>query len=108
MKNLSLKINWIDIRSYANKYGTCMYAGTNNPQENKTWLDYNSFESAAFDGAINLRQDLKLVNDVVKVGVDHYFELIDNGMIDVKKIEHQQIKNQFFVQQHYITFLSPT
>tara|TARA_Y100001970_G_scaffold5456_1_gene6183 strand:- start:2020 stop:3867 length:1848 start_codon:yes stop_codon:yes gene_type:complete len=87
-QNISLKINWIDIRSYANKYGTCMYAGTNNPQENKTWLDYNSFESAAFDGAINLRQDLKLVNDVVKVGVDHYFELIDNGMIKVKKIDH--------------------
>jgi len=87
-KNISFKIEWIDTKSYAHNYDTCMYAGTNNPSKNFGWLDYNSFEDAAIDGAINLRQNLKLVNNMVKIGVDHYFKLIDNEKFQVDEIDH--------------------
>ena len=86
--NISLEINWIDIRSYANNYDPCMYAGTNDPKGKKTWLDYDSFEEAAMDGAINLRQNLRIVNEMIKVGIDHYFKLIDKGLVDITKIDH--------------------
>ena len=85
---ISLEINWIDIKSYANKYDPCMYAGTNDPKKNQTWLDYDSFEDAAIDGAINIRQDLKIVNEMVKVGIDHYFKLIDKGIVIPSEIDH--------------------
>ncbi|MAJ45047.1 MAG: hypothetical protein CMF96_09940 [Candidatus Marinimicrobia bacterium] len=86
--NISFKIEWIDIKSYAHNYETCMYAGTNNPNQSYSWLDYKNFEEAAIDGAINLRQNLKLVNNMVKVGVDHFFKLMDQGLLNTNEIDH--------------------
>lgn len=86
---ISLKIDWIDLESNANKYDVCMYAGkVNNKEETKkTWLDYPSFEAAASVGAINLKQDIRLLDQVVKTGVAHYFDLIERGLIDVPEID---------------------
>src|SRR5690606_25513739 len=47
----------------------------------KTWLDYPSYEDASRAGAINLQQDTRLLDKVIKTGVAHYFELIDQGKI---------------------------
>lgn len=81
---LSLKIDWIDIKSHAHRYPLCMYTGkTDNKNESElTWLDYPDYESASQAGAINLRQDIRLLDQVVKQGVAHYFELIDQGKIN--------------------------
>ncbi len=83
---LTLEIEWIDIKSYSGSYPLCMYAGKN-PSNHQTWLDYPSFETAAFDGAINLKQDVRQLDNMVKLGVDVFFELIDNGKINPKAID---------------------
>lgn len=82
-KGLSLRVEWIDILSHANQFPLCMYTGRNgNKDENEhTWLDYPDYESASKAGAINLKQDLRLLDQVVQTGVSHYFSLIDKGMI---------------------------
>ncbi len=86
-EKLSLRIDWIDIQSHANKFPLCMFTGKNdnkNEQE-KTWLDYPDYESASMAGAINLKQDVRLLDQVVKTGVAHYFELINQGKINVQQ-----------------------
>ena len=86
---ISLKIEWIDIESNAHKFPVCMYTGKNdNKNENEpTWLDYESYEKASSAGAINLKQDIRLLDQVVKTGVAHYFDLIDRGLIKVSEID---------------------
>lgn len=85
----SLKINWIDLKSKAQKYPLCMYVGkTNNKdEEEKTWLDYPDFESASQAGSINLKQDIRLLNKVIEEGISHYFQLIDSGKIDPNNLD---------------------
>lgn len=82
-KGPSLKIEWIDILSHANQFPVVMYTGRNdNKNDNEqTWLDYPDYESASKSGAINLKQDLRLLDQVVQTGVAHYFSLIDKGKI---------------------------
>jgi 3-oxoacyl-[acyl-carrier-protein] synthase III len=84
-QGLSLKLEWIDIQSHANKFNLCMYTGRadNKEEEAMTWLDYPDYESASKAGALNLKQDIRLLDQVVKTGVAHYFELIDKGKVMV-------------------------
>ena len=86
---VSLKIDWIEIKSYAHKFPLCMYTGknSNKDEHETTWLDYPDYSTAAEKGTINLKQDIRLLNDVVKTGVAHYFELIDKGLIKVADID---------------------
>ncbi|BBI35155.1 3-oxoacyl-[acyl-carrier-protein] synthase III C-terminal domain-containing protein [Cohnella abietis] len=87
-KGLSLRIEWIDNQSYANKYDVCMYAGLNKENEQLTsWLDYPSIHEAADDGALNLKQDIRLVNEMPKVGVNRFFELVEAGRINPSTID---------------------
>ncbi|MDN5203824.1 beta-ketoacyl-ACP synthase III [Fulvivirgaceae bacterium BMA10] len=88
--NTSLKIKWIDIQSYAHLFDVCMYAGLNKNKQHFSnfWLDYPSFSAADEEGVINLKQDIKIVDNIVKLGVKRFFELIDEGRIDPKNIDH--------------------
>ena len=85
----SLRIDWIDIQSCANEYPVCMYTGKNdNKNESEsTWLDYPDYESASQAGAINLKQDIRLLDQVVKMGVAHFFQLVDRGKINPKETD---------------------
>lgn len=85
---LSLRIEWIDNKSYANSYDVCMYAGFNKDnKEHASWHDYASVHDAADDGAVNLKQDIRLVNEMPKVGVDRFFELVEEGAVDPSSID---------------------
>lgn len=88
-KGLSLQIEWIDIKSHAHENPLCMYVGkmNNGTDSVKGWLDYPDYESASKDGAINLKQNTRLLNKVIEVGVAHYFELIDQGKISTEDID---------------------
>lgn len=89
-QNISLKIEWIDVRSYAHKFEPCMYAGmSKNPDgsQGKSWMDYDSFSAADQEGAINLKQDIRLVNNTVSLGVQHFFNLVDEGKINPKTMD---------------------
>lgn len=85
-KGLSMQIDWITQRSYGGTQPFCMYAGKN-PKDDRTWLDYPDFQSAAIDGAINLKQDVRQLDNMVKIGVDRFFELIDEGKVNPKAID---------------------
>lgn len=86
---ISLKIDWIELKSLANEFPVCMFTGKtdNKNEEEKTWLDYPSYEEASKAGAINLKQDARLLDKVIKAGAAHYFELIDQGKINKDSID---------------------
>lgn len=88
-EGLSLRIDWVELTSHAHQFPECMYTGKNdnkNPHE-ASWLDYPDYTAAANAGAINLKQDIRLLDQVVKTGIAHYFELIDQGKIKVDEVD---------------------
>ena len=84
-EGLSLRVEWIDLHSHAHQNEACMVAGANKGRDGQlgpSWLDYPSFEAAAREGVLNLKQDVRQLDRVVKQGVAGFFELIERGRID--------------------------
>ncbi len=87
---LSFRIDWIELLSHAGTRPTCMMAGANFDESGavgESWIDYPSFEAAASDGAINLKQNLRLLEDVVDLGVDGFEALVASGKVDRDAID---------------------
>jgi 3-oxoacyl-[acyl-carrier-protein] synthase-3 len=82
------KIEWIELMSFANKFDPCMYVG---PEKNGTrlqsWLDYPSYAAAADDGAINLRQDIRMLGDVLEHAVRGLVGFVEKGMLNPAKVD---------------------
>mgnify|MGYP006290166853 CR=1 FL=1 len=59
----SLRIDWIDIHSFANEFDACMYAGANKLADGSLngWREYDK-PAAAAAGVFNIKQDVKLLN----------------------------------------------
>ena len=84
---ISLKVEWIEMVSHANAYPVCMYAGTENETAQKSWTDYSSYTEATQAGAINLRQNIRLLDNVVKLGVEGWLKLIELGRVKPDDID---------------------
>lgn len=90
-QGLSLRIDHIDLVSYADRMPTCMFGGVGNeaaPDEAQPWSQYPTLQEAVEAGAFHLRQDLKLLDQIVPVGMARYLELIDDGVIRPEEIDH--------------------
>jgi len=88
--SFSLKLEWIDLKSHATLLQPCMYTGmnkTNEGAQGKSWIDYDSFSEADKAGAINLKQDIRLVNNIVGLGVQHFFHLVEEEKINPKDLD---------------------
>src|SRR5262252_976761 len=89
-RGLSLRIDWIDLVSYADRLDVCMYAGANKDEERRlgrSWRDYPNFAAAAEAGVFLLKQDVHLLDNIVKLGVARYFELIERGRFKPDEID---------------------
>jgi 3-oxoacyl-[acyl-carrier-protein] synthase III len=84
---VSLKVEWIELISHANAYPVCMYAGATDDTQQKTWMQYPSYVEAAQDGALNLRQNIRLLDNVIKLGVEGWLRLIELGRVQPSEID---------------------
>jgi 3-oxoacyl-[acyl-carrier-protein] synthase-3 len=84
---LSLKVDWIELVSHASNHPLCMYAGTADGQGAKSWMDYPSYTDAAAAGAIHLRQNIRLLDKVIKLGVEGWLRLIDQGRVQPDDVD---------------------
>ncbi len=84
---ISLKVEWIELISHANAYPVCMYAGAQDETAKKSWMHYPSYKDAAEAGAINLRQNIRLLDNVVKLGVEGWLRLIEAGRVNPDDID---------------------
>ncbi len=75
----SLRIEWIDVCSYADRFACCMYAGSasNEVEPPKPWSHYGSPISAAQAGTFVLKQDFNLLYRMFPVWAKHYLDLVD-------------------------------
>lgn len=80
-RGLSLRLDWVDVRSHAHRFPPIMVAGAP-PQGVNSWLDCAHPAVAAAEGMFELRQDVRRLDDVVKLGVDGFFRLIEEGRCD--------------------------
>lgn len=85
---LSLKINWIKSFSHADAYPTCMYVGKSTEESEITWQDYPTYSDAEKAGALLIKQDVRLLDNIVSVGVNGFLKLIKTGDVSVAEIDH--------------------
>jgi 3-oxoacyl-[acyl-carrier-protein] synthase-3 len=89
-QGLSLRIEWIDLVSHAHEFDTCMYVGAKKEElrAGRTWLDYPTVSQAECDGLFLLRQDTRLLPDLVRLGVEHWLRLVRSGRVDPDDLDH--------------------
>jgi 3-oxoacyl-[acyl-carrier-protein] synthase III len=87
-KGLSFEIEWIEMISFANQFEPCMYVGpAKNGHPMHSWLDYSNYSEAADDGAINLRQDIRMLPDVVRYAVNGLLKVVEKHAVDPATID---------------------
>jgi len=89
-QGISLRIDWIDLRSYANLFETCMYAGSrsNADASVKPWSHYTDPSAAAQDAAMLLKQDFEQLYRMFPTWIAHYVGLVERGKIVVGEIDY--------------------
>lgn len=81
-----LRIDWIRGYSHADAYPLCMSVGQ--APDGRTWQDFATYAEAEAAGALLLRQDVRLLDNIVKLGVDGLLRLIDEGRVEVARVDH--------------------
>ena len=84
-----LRIDWIRTFSHADAFPVCMGIGA--PADNadlRTWQDYATYAEAEAAGALLIRQDVRLLEQMVKLGVDGALRLVEEGVLNMKDVDH--------------------
>ncbi len=97
---ISLKIEWIDVRSLANELETCMFAGCiKNKNGNVVgWRELDS-DDLYNQSVFSLKQDAKLLQKyIVSAGLSCMKEIIEERKLDIGTIDHflPHISSMFF------------
>jgi 3-oxoacyl-[acyl-carrier-protein] synthase-3 len=74
-------------RSFSGDYPVCMQLGLTSDRA-RSHLDYDSWHEAEADGALFLRQDIRLLPHLFDVGVHEYALLAQQGWIDPAHVDH--------------------
>ncbi|MCH8476958.1 MAG: iron-containing redox enzyme family protein [Wenzhouxiangella sp.] len=84
---LSLKLRWVHAISHSGDYPLCMQMGAS-ADGRQSWLDYPDFAAAEADGALSLRQDIRLLPHLFDIGTHEYVALVRDGLLDPDRIDH--------------------
>jgi 3-oxoacyl-[acyl-carrier-protein] synthase III len=99
-EGLSLKIDWIDMTSFANKIDTCMYAGGEKQKDGslKSWHEFEPHHWVT-NSMMSLQQDVKqLGRHIVKFGQEFLNEVVKKRGLNVKQIDYflPHLSSDFF------------
>ena len=87
-KGISLKLDWIHLKSFSGDYPTCMQIGAPWNQPNKSYLDFSSLEEAEKNGSFLLRQDIRLLPNLFDVGISEFMSLVLQNEIQPQEIDY--------------------
>ncbi|MFN8554929.1 MAG: beta-ketoacyl-ACP synthase III [Candidatus Obscuribacterales bacterium] len=123
-RGISLRIDWIEVMSYASDFDLCMSCGTADQSQwsaghyspasaaapsleklselqqsarktnsatllrERSWQDYETYADAERSGALLLRQNLRILDNIVKVGVEGFLRLIKQGKVKPEEIDY--------------------
>lgn len=85
---VSLKLNWIHLKSFSGDYPTCMQIGSPWNQPKKSYLDYSSLQEAEKKGSFLLRQDIRLLPNLFDVGISEFINLVLKKEIEPNEVDH--------------------
>ncbi|MGN7820388.1 beta-ketoacyl-ACP synthase III [Chitinophaga sp. 22536] len=99
-EGLSLRVDWVEILSYANELETCMYAGSiKNPDgTTKGWIDMTPDEWAQHS-VFSFKQDTRLLGkNIVPSGAQMWKELVERHNINLDEIDFflPHLSSEFF------------
>ncbi len=99
-EGLSLRVDWVEILSYANELETCMYAGAiKNPDgSTKGWIDMTPDEWAQHS-VFSFKQDTRLLGkNIVPSGAQMWKELVERHNINLDEIDFflPHLSSEFF------------
>jgi 3-oxoacyl-[acyl-carrier-protein] synthase-3 len=84
-----LRIDWIRSFSHADAFPVCMGIGRpSDLADTRTWQDFETYAEAEASGALLVRQDIRLLENIVKLGVDGLLRLIDEDLLDFSVLDH--------------------
>jgi 3-oxoacyl-[acyl-carrier-protein] synthase III len=84
-----LRIDWIRSYSHADAFPVCMSIGRpTDAGDARTWQDFPTYAAAEAAGALLIRQDVRLLENILKLGVDGALRLIEEGLLDVGRLDH--------------------
>ena len=101
--NISLRIDWLEITSFANELETCMYAGAiKNKDKSLTGWNDMDIEEWNNHSVFSLKQDTRLLGDnIVPKGGVFLKELMEKHGLTDKDVDHflPHMSSEFFKQQ---------
>jgi 3-oxoacyl-[acyl-carrier-protein] synthase-3 len=84
-----LRVDWIRSFSHADAFPVCMSIGApTDKRDVRTWQDYATYAEAEAAGALLIRQDVRLLEQMVKLGVDGALRLIEEGTLEIDHVDH--------------------
>jgi 3-oxoacyl-[acyl-carrier-protein] synthase-3 len=88
-RGLCLRIDWIRSFSHADAFPVCMGIGVpTDARDPRTWQDFPTYAQAEAAGALLIRQDVRLLEQMVKLGVDGALRLIEEGVLVNQEVDH--------------------
>ncbi|CAI9121884.1 3-oxoacyl-[acyl-carrier-protein] synthase III C-terminal domain-containing protein [Brytella acorum] len=89
-RGLSLRVDWISLRSFADRFAPCMTAGAI-PSKTagglESWSTAGSAQTAADAGAFQLRQDAGLLHAMLPVWLGELMRLVDENRINIDALD---------------------
>jgi 3-oxoacyl-[acyl-carrier-protein] synthase III len=89
-EGLSLRVDWVEIASYAHELETCMYAGAVKQPDGSTtgWIDMSP-EEWSNNSVFSFKQDTRLLGkNIVPSGAKMWKELVEKHNIDIDKLTY--------------------
>lgn len=86
---LSLRIDWISLRSFADRFAPCMTGGAVRDDEGALlpWSHHQTIGAAASAGAFQLRQDVDALYRMLPVWLGEFMRLVDEGLIEPDAVD---------------------
>jgi len=97
---IPLRIEWIDIRSYASTMETCMYAG-GEKDENGELLGWCRFDAQDWlnKSIFSMKQDTRMLGEnIVKLGGQFLKDIISDRALDIRTVDYflPHLSSEFF------------
>jgi 3-oxoacyl-[acyl-carrier-protein] synthase-3 len=89
-QGLSLRVDWIDLVSLADRFDPCMWAGATpqgRTERDGAW-SHDGPAAAHLSGSLALQQDFTLLKSVIRAWIGVYLEKVDAGRIDPREVDH--------------------
>jgi 3-oxoacyl-[acyl-carrier-protein] synthase-3 len=81
----SLRVDWIHLVSHAHQYPVCMSAGGS---AGRSWLDLPDAAQAEREGMLRLRQDVKSLPALFRLGLREFVNLVRLGRFQPADVDH--------------------